>query len=417
MADMPQHEPVRIEDLSRPVLPEGIAEHMAQTAAENPFELSEDCLLSRATEQTGLHDFGADDFHAPLRVYLDALAADDGLSPFGRLSAFNILLRYAKSRLRVEAVYRQHPEIDEQQIRQPIIIVGLPRSGTTHLLNLISCDDRLHALPYWETLEPVPLPGEAADARVKRCAEALAGQDVAMPYFKNMHEMTAWHIHEEIELAGMAFSTMLFENYAVVPAWRDYYLATEQSGAYRYIQRVLKLLQWYRGTQRRWILKSPGHMEQYGVLAQLYPDATYVITHRDPVSVVVSLATMLSYSARMSRNLVNPNAICEYWVDRIDRMLNACVRDRNLLPATQSLDVHFDEFMADSVNMVGNIFQLADHAMPNALRERMHAYCNEHPKGKYGPIQYDLAGDFGVSTKDVRARYRGYMEHFGVRQE
>ena len=414
---MPATEPIRIDDLDAPALPDEVRKHMDQAVEETPFALSVDCILSRAQEQTGLSDFGEDDFQEPLQRYLDALAQDAGLSVFGRLNTFKILLRSAASRLRVEDVYRQHPEIDEQRIDRPIVIVGLPRSGTTHLLNLISCDDRLNALPYWETLEPVPAPEEAEDARVQRCAEALAGQDLTMPHFKHMHEMTAWHIHEEIELAGMAFSTMLYENYALVPAWRDHYLATDQTRAYRYVQRALKLLQWYRGNRKRWILKSPAYMEQYRVLPKLYPDATYVITHRDPLAALASLATMLAYSARLSRDPVRPGAIAEYWADRVGRMLDACASQRGLLPAERSIDVHFDEFMADDIGMVENIFDIADHGMPADVRARMREYCRRNPRGKYGAIRYDLAGDFGIAPDEWRARYRSYVERFGVRQE
>ena len=417
MSGMPTPASITIDDLDAPVLPDGLRESMERSVAETPFELSVDCILSRAAEQTGLSDFGEDDFQEPLQRYLDAVAQDADLSAFGRLTAFNILVRSATTRLRVEDAWRQHPEIDEQRIEQPIIIVGLPRSGTTHLLNLISCDHRLNALPYWETLEPVPLPGEAEDARVQRCAEALAAQDLAMPHFSHMHEMTAWHVHEEIELAGMASSTMLYENYAIVPAWRDYYLATDQTRAYRYIQRTLKLLQWYRGNQKRWILKSPAHMEQYHVLAQLYPDATYVITHRDPMAVLASLCTMLAYSARLSRDPVRPGAIAEYWADRVGRMLDACTQSRGLLPAKQSLDVHFDEFMADDVSMVESIFDIADHGLPFEVRTRMREYSRENPRGKRGAINYDLVGDFGIDPEAWRGRYRPYMERFGIRQE
>ena len=410
---------VRIHDLVKPELPPPIKEIMDAVRASPP-ELQEDAVLDAAMEQTGLSDFGPEDFRGRLRVLLEAMQEDADLHPFGALTNFNILVRYTVNRLRVEDAYRRHPEIEEVEIRRPIIIAGLPRSGTTHMLNLISSDKRLRSLPYWESLEPLPVPGEepgadGEDPRVLRCREALEMQDQIMPYFKNMHEMTAEHTHEEIELAGFDFSTMLFENYAIIPAWRDYFLAHDQRHAYRYIKRVLKVLQWQRGPER-WILKSPQHMEQLGPLVETFPDATFVLPHRDPLAILISLGTMLSYTARMSREPVRPKHITAYWEDRLHRMLQACVRDHHLLPKERTLDVKFDDFMANDVATVAHIYSLAGHEMTAEVRAAMQNYMRQHPRGRFGRIIYDME-ELGIDRDRARELYRFYVEHFGVREE
>ena len=410
---------VRIHDLAQPQLPSSVREMMEAVRAAPP-ELSETAVLGAAVAQTGLSDFGPEDFRERLGIVLEAMRADKDLHPFGVLTNFSILVRYAVNRLRIEDAYRCHPEIEEIEICQPIIIAGLPRSGTTHMLNLISSDPGLRSMPYWESMEPLPVPGEepgedGEDLRIRRCRQALEMQDQIMPYFKNMHEMTPEHTHEEIELAGFDFSTMLFENYAIIPAWRDYFLAHDQRPAYRYIKRVLKLLQWQRGPER-WILKSPQHMEQLGPLTEIFPDATFVLPHRDPLAILLSLGTMISYSARMSRAPVRPQHITAYWQDRLARMLRACVRDHHLLPEERTLDVNFDAFMADDIATVRNIYQLAGREMTDEIHASMRDYMQRHPRGRFGRVLYDVQA-LGIDRDEARALYRFYVECFGVREE
>ena len=199
----------------------------------------------------------------------------------------------------------------------------------------------------------------APDDRVANTAAALDVVNTALPYFKRMHEMTPDEKHEEINLLAMDFSSMFFETMAPMPTWRDYYRSTDQTPAYEYLKRVLKVLQFLRGGDR-WVLKSPQHLEQFGPLSAVFPDATYVVTHRDPVSVTASLVTMMTYLARLNLETVDPKVIGGYWADRLETMHRACVSDRELLATDRSIDVRFDEFMADDVAMVERIYAIAE---------------------------------------------------------
>ena len=226
---------------------------------------------------------------------------EGGFNGAGVLQQHTFILGLLKNRLLIEDLVRRHPEILDEQIDAPIIICGLPRTGTTHLHNLMSADPALRSLPYWESLEPVlaererPPPG-APDPRLERTAMALSFLDAALPYFNRMHEMTVEHTHEEIQLLAIDFSTMLFETTAPMPLWRDDYLARDQRPSYAYLLKVLKVLQWLRGGTR-WVLKSPQHLEQFPALVETFPDATFVVTHRDPVSVTASMVMMIAYTA------------------------------------------------------------------------------------------------------------------------
>ncbi len=412
--------PVRIHDLHKPELPDFVLDLFA-SAEQQPVHLTVDAVQSAAEQLSGLSAYEDPEYLERMGVLLAAMESDSDLSPFGRHNNFNILVRYAAQRSQLEELYRKHPEIDQIDIKQPIIIAGLPRSGTTHLLNLISVDTRLRSLPYWESIEPFPtnaMPGrlDPDDPRISQCREQLAAQDTIMPLFKNMHDMSPEHIHEEIELMGLDFSMMLFENYAILPGWRDYFTSHDQTPHYRFLKRCLKALQWLRGPER-WILKSPQHLEQLPQLLSVFPDASFVLTHRDPVSVTASLLTMLSYSARLSRNPVRPGAIAEYWVDRVERMLKACVDGVDCLPEERTSQILFHEFMADDVATVGRIYERAGHPMTPQIETSMRAYMQHNPRGKYGQIEYDLKHDFGLESAQLYKRYRFYTERFGVRLE
>lgn len=415
---------VRIDDLAVPRFAPNVVEMMHAVepiAAELRFE--PDALCAQAAAEAGTTRFGDDDFRARLGVLTRALHTDTALSPMGTVSAHGQLVGHLRNRLRIEELVAEHPEILDVEIRRPIVIVGQPRTGTTHLHNLMAADPALRSLPYWESLEPVLAPAErdavaagAPDPRLARTEVGLAFLDEAAPYFKRMHEMTVDHVHEEIQLLAIDFSTMLFETMAVLPTWRDDYLAHDQTSSYRYLKKVLQVLQWQRGGDR-WVLKSPQHLEQFGPLLAVFPDATFVVTHRDPVSVIASNATMLAYTARLNQVRPDPRLIGHYWSDRIQQMLDAGMRDRELLPADQSVDVRFDEFMAADLATVERIYAVAGQPFSPAVRGAMETFVRDHPRGRHGGVRYDLQGDFDLDPAALRAGMREYVARFGVTEE
>ena len=272
-------------------------------------------------------------------------------------------------------------------------MAGLPRTGTTHLHNLMSADPALRSLPYWESLEPVPPDDEREvdpGPRRERCDMALGFMDDAMPHFKRMHEMTTDHVHEEIQLLAMDFSTMLFESVVPLPTYQAWWKAADQTPSYRYLKDVLRVLTHERGGDR-WVLKSPQHLEQLGVLAEVFPDATFVVTHRDPSAVTLSMATMVAYTGRLNLADPDPVAMGRYWFDRVGDLLADCARDRDLLPADQTIDVGFDEFMADDVAMVQRVYALAGQPFDDRARSAMQDYMASHPRGRHGGVRYDPA--------------------------
>jgi hypothetical protein len=407
-------ESVVLDDLAEPRFSaeaQPIMDMMATMAPE--CRLDADALCARASADTGLQDFGPADYRERLEVYLSALRDIDGLHPAGVVNFYGQLLQLLKNRLLLADLLRRHPEINDIELRSPVVIAGLPRTGTTHLHNLLASAPTFRTMPYWESNEPFPLASEAGiepDPRRARMDVAVSVINLVMPHFPLMHEMTTDHVHEEIQLLANDFSTMLFETLAHVPAWRDYYQAHDQSPHYRYLATQLKAMQFLRGGER-WLLKSPQHLEQVPVLNAVFPDSIVVFTHRDPVPVALSMVAMITYSARMHRSPVPVEQIAGYWIDRLEQMLNALVRDRDVIGPDRSVDVRFDDFMADELGVAERLYALAGEPFTDAARAAITGYLGGHQRGRLGTVATSFEM-FGLAEEDLRARFAPYVDRF-----
>lgn len=403
--------PIRLTDLANPVFPEA-AQPMREALASygSILQLNSEALLAAAAERTGLDGWGDDGFRDRLDVLTGSLREETGLSDVGVAVVFEQLVGNLVNRLRFEALIAEHPEIEDVEIKRPIIICGLPRTGTTHLHNLIAADPNLRYLPYWESLEPFPGPGEDESARRDRCSTGLDLVDTSMPEFKRMHDMTVDHAHEEIQLLANDISGMLFETTYHIPTFAAHYKAHDQGSSYAHLKRQLQAMQWLRGGTR-WVLKSPQHLEQFPTLYATFPDATFVVTHRDPVEVTRSMLTMIVYASRMACAQPDPAKIARNWFDRADDLFSGCLRDRDVLPVGQSIDVRFTDFMADEQGTLSAIYDLADQPYGDDVRVAMAAFTAAHPRGRYGEVIYDLA-DVGLDPAEVAERLSAYRDRF-----
>lgn len=414
---------IRITDLAQPVYTD-FQRQAIEFGATLDIHFDREAILAEARDAVGLTDFGPMDFVERLDVICDEWENDTGLSGLGRLSLRGRLVGYARNRLLIQDLLTRHPEIHDIEIKKPIIVVGLPRSGTTHLLNLLAADSRLRAMPLWESYEPVPTPGEGlledgTDPRYKRCDDAWQMMLQTVPHLAAMHPMDPDHINEEIELMLPNFASYNFEWFTHSPKWRDYYYAMEQLPHYEYMKTMLKVLQFQQAedSPTRWVLKSPMHLENLPELQQVFPDATFVVTHRDPVSVIQSTITMLAYGQRMNRNSILIDELGEYWTERVAHLLQGCVDHRGDLPQDRTIDVPFHEFMADDMAMVERIYDKTDLALTDTARQEMQDFVDNHPRGKHGKMIYDLKGDFGIDPDELREKFKFYFDAFPVRAE
>jgi hypothetical protein len=411
---------IRIDDLAAPRLND--VQRMGLEYGESKrTELTVNAVCEAAVARTGLEDFGRNDFRERLGAQLSEMDADPERTGLGRMLWFDDCARNAANRLLIHDLLKRHPEILDIRIEKPLVVVGLPRSGTTHLVNLLAADTRFRSLPLWESYEPVPNPKEPAevsgvDPRWSRCRQAWEAMKTGAPLIAAMHPMEPEHVHEENELMAPDFSNYNLEWVARAPAWRDYYLAHDQTPHYAYMKTVLQVLQWYRPRQR-WVLKSPQHLEQLGPLMKTFPDATVVVTHRDPVAVVQSTITMLAYGARTYYRTTKPRWYRDYWTDRIGRLLDSSLRDRSLLPSKCTVDVLFHEYMADEMGTLERVYDCAGIELTGQARKEIEAYRAGHPRGKEGRVVYDLRRDFATTPDEIRSRFGAYLDRFPVKIE
>jgi hypothetical protein len=406
---------VKIPDLRRPQRDAG-ERSLYEYALSIQVELDAATIVEDARRRTGLHELGDDTLLDRLEAQVAAVRSDTGLTGLGRRLIRDRLVGLIAARLRFEDFARRHPEVDEVALEPPVIVVGLPRSGTTHLVNLLAADARFRSMPWWEVAEPTPVPGDGpgADGIDPRYMRSLAAHEATLqvaPLTALMHDRPPWSIEEDCELVDLDLCSYTLEWHARVPAWRDHYLGLDQTRHYAFLRRELQVLSYLRGP-RRWVLKTPQHLEQLGPLMATFPDATIAFTLRDPVAVLQSALTMLAYGDRMRRVDIDADGLAAYWTDRIERLLRAAVRDAPLIPEPQRVDVEFHDFMADDLATATRILQVAGLEATGDARARFAAYAAGNPRGKEGRVVYDLRGDFGLDPDTLYDRYAFYFDAF-----
>ncbi|MEM9175658.1 MAG: sulfotransferase [Myxococcota bacterium] len=416
-------EPIRITDFTEPEYTDAALAGF-QMIEQIPFDLSVDGVIAAARDQLeqegGSPLFEDEAWNARLRFYLECVGEDPNYTTMGRFNTYNSLVRYLVQRSRLEALYAAHPEIDELEIERPLIIAGLPRSGTTHLLNLIGADPRLRALRRWESQEPIPSAaaraGRVPDDRIANGQAGLDQIELVMPLMTNMYDVPNDGIHEEVDLQHMCLSSLLMAAGQPVTRWMDAYFEEDQRPHYAFLKRALKALQFLEARER-WVLKSPQHLGCLPALVETFPDATFVCTHRDPVSVFTSWVTMTVYAARMSRKPILLDEVVPHAQKLQKYLLDGVVRDRAVLPEDQTEHVYFHTFMADDMGTLERIYDRAGLGMSAAARAAIDHYIETHPRGRHGKVIYDLEGDFGLTREAMYAVFAEYMETFPVERE
>ncbi len=390
-------------------------------AESKPLDMSIERVLAEAAEQSTLSDFGPMDFTDRLGLLLAEVEADDNVWKAHKQSFVNKCVSAAVNRLLLQHFWSENPEASKVSIVQPVNVVALPRSGSTHLENLLAADRRMRHLPVYLASQPAPFPWDETDAdgidpRWKRADEHW--QRLRQNSFMAaMHEHSPDHACGENELQIPDFASYQWEWLARVPGFRDFYLEHDQTPHYRYMRATLQALAFQFPSDGRWMLKSNQHSEQLGPLLGVYPDATVVMIHRDPVATLQSLLTMRGLALKSSQKVLDIKSHVEYWVARIDRMLRTYIRDRHLVPPSQLVEVMFDDIVANDVQTASRVFESAGLEVTDACLSDLNAYMTAHPRGKDGRVVYDLEGDFGLKAEELRERFGFYIEEFGIRPE
>ncbi len=376
--------------------------------------------LAAATAATGLADFGDPGFREGLAILARALDAEAQLTLLGRLMARAEIARILESRLHVEALAREHPEIEREVVVAPLIVTGLARTGTSLLLELLWRDPRNRVPLAWEMMYPVAAarsPGEDPAPAIARAEREIELQNHALPATRTMHELGAELPNECIYLFAHEFATDMFTGFYQIPSYTMWMAGRDLSPVYARHRRLLRLLQW-RQPARRWVLKAPSHMNHLRELFAVYPDARVVITHRDPLQVLGSLANLMA-SLRWTRSdhvdhaaLVAAMAFGHAFL--AERVMKE--RDAGTLPEGQILDVRYCDLVADPVGTVRRIGEWQGAPLGADAEAAIGGWITRRPKDRHGAHEYSFA-DTGLDLATERARHAEYQRRYDVPSE
>ncbi len=375
-------------------------------------------LIATAVRRRGLSDFGVDDWREPFALLTKALEEEADLHLWGRLMARTELLNALDQRLQIEAAFAAHPEIQDEVIDRPIVITGLPRSGTSILHEILAQDQRLMPPSSWELLYPAPPPEAATyrhDPRIARAHHLFTQYARVAPTFAAMHEMGAWVPNECAVAFKIAFRSGHTPGSSYIPSYASWLFAADMAPAYRYYRRILQLLQW-RNPRMRWLLKSPDHQPYLPTLLEVFPDAQVVLTHRDPLRAQASVTNMIGtlYWMRSDRgfdaagfeSLLDP----KWTAGRLNQIIDWI--EQGVLPREQLIDVHYSDLMTDPIKTVAALYQRLAIEWPVEARQAAARYLGSKPKGKFGAHVYQTD-----ESNAVRAYFERYQQYFSVPSE
>jgi hypothetical protein len=311
---------------------------------------------------------------------------------------------------------KHHPEILAGEIRAPIFILGLPRTGTTILHQLMAQDPATRVPMTWEVHRPWPPPERETydtDPRIAEVEGHFAGIDRVLPGFKAMHPMGALLPQECVALTAHDFATMIYHTTHNVPGYQAWLERTDLRPVYASHRRQLQYLQW-RCPAARWVLKSPGHLWALDALLHEYPDARIIQTHRDPLKVIASLASLVSHLRSLASDDIDTMAIARDWTVRLAAGLEQAmaVRDAHV-PSERTFDVQFRDFVGNEIETVRRIYAHFGLVLSDEAEQRMRRFLAANPKDKHGAHRYTLAAA-SLDAATERKRYARYIERFAV---
>ncbi|PWU20972.1 MAG: sulfotransferase [Candidatus Rokuibacteriota bacterium] len=377
--------------------------------------LDSDSLLAAGRRRVPGHDFEDATFLEGLQRLVQALTTEARLNLLGRLSAREAIVGHLANRLQLERDRRQHPEIAAQEIERPIVITGLPRSGSTLLHRLLAQDPANRVPLTWETLTPSPPPERLtydSDPRIAVTERNLRWFQRLMPEFSIIHPVGARLPEECVIILSHSFLSSQFCTMYAVPSYQTWVRSQNLLPAYRLHRRFLQQLQWRCGGSR-WILKAPAHLPALKELCAVYPDVGVIMTHREPLEVLPSEASLHTVLRRTFSDAVDPSQVGREVTELTAAELRAGLqaRDHGCVPPERFLDVRYRELGGDPIGTVRKVYAHFGIPFTTVAETRMSRHLAETPKDKHGAHVYSLA-QFGLDADEERERYREYRERF-----
>jgi hypothetical protein len=390
--------------------------------SEPTLDLSPDSILEEASRRArNLSETGEGQFREGLDRLSESLEREGRLTPLGRMIARERAIGSTVNRLNYIEDRRQNPEIASESIIAPVVVVGMPRTGSTILHDILGQDPTSRVPLTWEAMFPSPPPEPETfetDPRIEACDATFPGVEAQIPAFKAMHPMGARLSQECVTTMADTMVSPLFHNQFRVNSYQDWVdHEADWSLVYEFHERQLQHLQW-KVKRDRWVLKTGAHMWGLEHLLTRYPDARIVFTHRDPVKSMTSYASLTTLVRSMGSDDVDPLEVAEDWTARIKRVLehSIAVRAQEKFPKAQFYDMYFQDFVTDQFAVVEKIYDTFDLPMTGEAADRMKAFIADNPKDKHGIHRYS-PDEYGVDPEQIRESFRPYMERFGLESE
>lgn len=377
---------------------------------------SEPLLHETAVARCGINDFGRGDEYLPaLRKLLHALDHDTRLTPQGWQKFFDRIVQVLVGRAHSQRGWREHPQSLAYELRPPILITGLPRTGTTALHRVLAMDPQFQGLEYWLIDNPMPRPPRdawEADPLYQRAVEELETLYREVPAMKTAHPIIADEVYECLLLSRQNFLSVDFTTNAHLPSYQSWFLEQDFAPMWRRYRDNLRLIGLHQREQP-WLLKNPASLFSLAGFMQVFPQATIIQTHRNPVTSVASGASLarmarISYEGPQTSLTAAAEREVELWGRGIEMAME--VRARH---SERYVDVYFSDFASRPMDTIRQIYQRCGLQLSDTAAAAMQRWLIENPQGKHGEHKYSLEGT-GISEDDIRRRFAPYIELYGL---
>jgi hypothetical protein len=382
------------------------------------FETAFDEAHALAAREAGAADFGPDDYRIGLRVLLQSFDYDATFSERGRRIAWGLVVNALSARARAVREMAKIPNLDQLPVPRPVIITGIPRTGTTALHKLMAVDPQFQGLQTWLVDAPMPRPPRetwASHPMFQRAVQSLEARYAATPDMRAAHNMVADEVDECIFILGHSFRSNMWSSGWTTPSYDAWWQSESEAPAYAWAKRVIQLIG-SREPDKRWLLKNPGHIDNLDLLFATYPDALVIQTHRDPAKAIPSLCAILMQPIGL---LEEPDRLelrarilgqreTAKWANAVRKAEPVRQAHRG-----QVLDVVHSHFHADPMSVIRGIYAFAGLELPPQVQVAMQQRIQDSPELSHGQHSYDVA-NFGITEGEIRESFGDYMDRFDL---
>lgn len=381
-----------------------------------------DSLVAEARAVDGLDDFGDDSYREPLERLLSSLEHEAQLNAVGEAVLRQRVVDILATRLRVQAWLGRHPEIREEQIVEPLVIVGLPRTGTTMLHRTIAADPRMYAPLWYETRYPCPaLDWDPAgiDRRVVDGKAEMQAMLDANPDLLRVHPMDAMGPDEDIMLLEQSFYSFNIQSFAWLPGFDAWIEARDHRPGYEYFRLLLQFLQWQKKRKgqagERWAIKAPHHLHYMDLVFEVFPDARVVQSHRDPLETIPSLASMIYELWRIYSDSADPVTVGAQWARKFASGMRKTMAVRADVGEERFLDLWFRDTVSDPLAEIHRVYDFIGMSLTPEAEAEMRAW-QDFNRRELRPLHEYTLEQFGFTEDSLAQQFAEYRERFILRR-